>query len=133
LKIYHLATLLLTFDSAGLRHCVQGCQMAFYQTKNPTLGKFWRVLQWKMLVYYLAIWSLYGSLVYFVFMWYTFSHFGVLYRENLATLIVCTVKAFNFSTEEKKMTKKVIFKIAKTHRSKFVSFSSGGVLARVTR
>jgi hypothetical protein len=24
----------------------QGCQMAFYQTRNPNLGKFWRALQW---------------------------------------------------------------------------------------
>jgi hypothetical protein len=34
---------------------LQGCQMAYFQTKNPTLGKFWRVLQWKMLVYFMAI------------------------------------------------------------------------------
>jgi hypothetical protein len=26
----------------------QGCQMVYFQTKNPSLGKFWRVLQWKM-------------------------------------------------------------------------------------
>jgi hypothetical protein len=25
------------------------CQMVYFQTKNPNLGKFWRVLQWKML------------------------------------------------------------------------------------
>jgi hypothetical protein len=29
----------------------QGCQMIYFQTKNPNLGKFWRVLQWKMSVY----------------------------------------------------------------------------------
>jgi hypothetical protein len=34
----------------------QGCQMALFQTKNPDLDKFWRVLQWKMLVYLMAIW-----------------------------------------------------------------------------
>jgi hypothetical protein len=29
----------------------QGCQMVCFQTKKKTnLGKFWRVLQWKMLV-----------------------------------------------------------------------------------
>jgi hypothetical protein len=27
------------------------CQMAYFQTKNPDLGKFLWVLQWKMLVY----------------------------------------------------------------------------------
>jgi hypothetical protein len=36
----------------------QGCQMAYFQTKNPNLGKFWRVLQWKMLIYFVAIWSI---------------------------------------------------------------------------
>jgi hypothetical protein len=29
----------------------QGCQMAFFQTENPTLGKFWSALQWNMLLY----------------------------------------------------------------------------------
>jgi hypothetical protein len=33
---------------------VQGCQMAYFQTKNSNLGKFWRVLQWKMVVYFMA-------------------------------------------------------------------------------
>jgi hypothetical protein len=36
----------------------QGCQMAYFQTKNPYLGKFWRDLQWKFLVYFMAIWSI---------------------------------------------------------------------------
>jgi hypothetical protein len=26
-------------------HTSQGCQMVCFQTKNPNLGKFWRVLQ----------------------------------------------------------------------------------------
>jgi hypothetical protein len=30
---------------------VQGCQMGCFQTKNPNFGKFWRVLEWKRLVY----------------------------------------------------------------------------------
>jgi hypothetical protein len=48
----------------------QGCQMVCFQTKNPNMGKFWRVLQWKMLVHFMDIWSilqplgiLYGHLV----------------------------------------------------------------------
>jgi hypothetical protein len=48
---------------AGIRHWnrpnnaatgqvpARGCRMAYFQTKNPNLGKFWRVLEWKMLVY----------------------------------------------------------------------------------
>jgi hypothetical protein len=33
----------------------EGCQMAYFQTKNPNVGKFWRALKWKMLVYFMAI------------------------------------------------------------------------------
>jgi hypothetical protein len=28
----------------------QGCQIIYFQTKNPNLGKFWMALEWKMLV-----------------------------------------------------------------------------------
>jgi hypothetical protein len=27
----------------------QGCQMVYFQTINPSLGKFWRVFQWKVI------------------------------------------------------------------------------------
>jgi hypothetical protein len=37
---------------------VQGCQMVFFKTKNPNLGKFWRALEWKKLVNYMAIWNI---------------------------------------------------------------------------
>jgi hypothetical protein len=63
--------------------------MAYFQTKNPNLGKFWRVLQWKILVYFMAIWSIlrifdifYGHLVYFPPSWQTFSRFGLLHKEK---------------------------------------------------
>jgi hypothetical protein len=64
---------------------IQGCQMVCFQTKNPELGKFWRVLLWKILVYFMTIWSMYfmaigniswpfgifcSSLVYFSPFWY---------------------------------------------------------------
>jgi hypothetical protein len=68
---------------------LQGCQMAYFQTKNPNLGKLWRALQWKMLVYFMAIWSILwlvgiccGQLVYFKVVWYIFPHFGMLYHEK---------------------------------------------------
>jgi hypothetical protein len=38
----------------------QGCQMVSFQTKNLNLGKFLRVLLWKILVY-----LFYDHLVYF--------------------------------------------------------------------
>jgi hypothetical protein len=47
----------------------QGCQMVCFQTKNPNLGKFCRVLQLK-------------NSVYFVLIWYIFSRFGILFQEK---------------------------------------------------
>jgi hypothetical protein len=38
-----------------------GCQMSYFQTKRPNLGKFGRVLQWKMLVYFMCIQSNLGA------------------------------------------------------------------------
>jgi hypothetical protein len=58
----------------------QGCQMVYFQTKNPDLGKFWRVLEWKMLVYFTVIW--YILKVYFVAIWYIFPRLGMLHLEK---------------------------------------------------
>jgi hypothetical protein len=63
--------------------------MVSFQTKNPYLGKYFRVLQWKRFVYCMAIRSIlrtfgiiYGHLVYLlVTNWYIFSCFGKYYRE----------------------------------------------------
>jgi hypothetical protein len=65
----------------------QGCQIVYFQTKNPNLGKFWSVLQWKMLVNFTAFWSLlrpfgifYAHLVcIFCGHFGTFSCFGVFF------------------------------------------------------
>jgi hypothetical protein len=58
--------------------------MVCFQAKNPTLGKFWMGLQWKILVYFMTIWSIlrpfeifFGPLVYFVVIWYIFPRFGI--------------------------------------------------------
>jgi hypothetical protein len=32
--------------------------MAYFKTKNPNLDQFWRVLQFKMLVYFMAGWRI---------------------------------------------------------------------------
>jgi hypothetical protein len=34
----------------------QGCQMVYFHTKNANFGKFLKVVGWKMLVYFVAIW-----------------------------------------------------------------------------
>jgi hypothetical protein len=60
--------------------------MVDFQTKNPNLGKFWRVLQWKIVVYFMVIWSIlllfglfYCYLVYFMDIWYILGTFGIFY------------------------------------------------------
>jgi hypothetical protein len=70
-----------------------GCQMVCFQTENPNLGKFLRVLLWKILVYFMTIWSslrpfeiLYGHLVYFVEIRYNFPVLVFWTKKNLATL-----------------------------------------------
>jgi hypothetical protein len=71
----------------------RGCQMVVFKPKNPNLGKFWRTLEWKMLVYFMAIWSILwpfglfcSHLVYFVAIWFIswllFSRFGMLYQNK---------------------------------------------------
>jgi hypothetical protein len=50
----------------------QACQMAHLQTQNPDLGKFWMVLQWKMLEYLLYVHS-----VYFMAIWFILWPFGI--------------------------------------------------------
>jgi hypothetical protein len=70
--------------------------MAYFETKNPNMGKFWSVLQWKMLVYFVAVWSTmwpFGILVMLMVIWLfgIFIHFLVgCTKKNLATL-VCTL------------------------------------------
>jgi hypothetical protein len=59
--------------------------MVYFQTKNPTLGKIWRALEWKMLSHIMTIWNILppfgmnnGRLVQFVVIWCMyFSRFGM--------------------------------------------------------
>jgi hypothetical protein len=60
----------------------QGCQMVYFQTKNPNSGKFCRFLRWKMSVYFMAIWSILRPFgIMYVYLVY-FSRFGILYQEK---------------------------------------------------
>jgi hypothetical protein len=66
----------------------QGCQMVCFQSKNPNLGKFWRALNWKKLIYFVAIWNIllkfgmfysFGTIcVHLVH----FSCFGIMHQEK---------------------------------------------------
>jgi hypothetical protein len=42
----------LPFTCVPLMQC---CQMLYFQTKKPNLGKFWRALEWKMLVFFVDL------------------------------------------------------------------------------
>jgi hypothetical protein len=60
----------------------QGCQMFYFQTQNPNLGKFWKAFDTKMLIYFMDIWNILQTLgkfndhlVHFVLIWYILSGF----------------------------------------------------------
>jgi hypothetical protein len=65
--------------------------MVYFQAKTPTLGKFLKVLQWKILEYFMDIWIIlrpfaifcgfYGDLVYISPILVCFT------EEHLATLV----------------------------------------------
>jgi hypothetical protein len=42
-------------DTKAILSSLQGCQMAYFHTQNPYLGKFWRVFRWKTFLYFMAI------------------------------------------------------------------------------
>jgi hypothetical protein len=62
--------------------------MVCFQTKNPILDKFWRILQWKILEYLIINWSNLRPLaifyVHLAFLW----SFGIF----LSVLVFCTRK-----------------------------------------
>jgi hypothetical protein len=81
------ASLPLKFASTG----DQGCQMVYFRTKNPSLGKFGSVLLKRC---WLILWSIllqfrifYGRSIYFVVIWYIFSVLVFCTKKNLATLL----------------------------------------------
>jgi hypothetical protein len=72
--------------------------MVSFQTKNPSLGKFRKALDWKILIYFMAIWDIlqtfYDHLVHFVFIWYIFPVWVIFTKKNLATMELTRI---NFS------------------------------------
>jgi hypothetical protein len=65
----------------------QGCQMVYFKTPYPNLGKFW-------LVHSMAIWNIlrpfgifYGHLVYFTAISYFSSNLVCCVKKDLATLV----------------------------------------------
>jgi hypothetical protein len=68
----------------------QGCQMVCFQTKNPNLGKFWRALEWKLWIYFMAVWNILRTFGIF------FEHLVHLHTAHLVhfipVLVSCTKK-----------------------------------------
>jgi hypothetical protein len=64
--------------------------MAYFQTKNPNLGKFWRSLELKRfalfygrLEYLATIWYILWSFGYYLeAIWYIFPRFGIFCKER---------------------------------------------------
>jgi hypothetical protein len=46
--------------------------MVYFQAKNPNLGKIWGALEWKMLSYFMTIWNILGTAI-----WYNLWPFGI--------------------------------------------------------
>jgi hypothetical protein len=83
-----------------------------FKPKIPNLGKFWRALEWKCLVYSMAIWKKnyghlvyftyghleknYGHLVYFRVIWYISPILVCCPQKNLATLLQCRIRKRRF-------------------------------------
>jgi hypothetical protein len=72
----------------------QGCKMVCFQTKNHNLGKFWRALEWKMLVYVMTIWNILRPFALFMTVCYKLWSFCIFFprwyvwtKKNLATLL----------------------------------------------
>jgi hypothetical protein len=77
--VFNVTQNLLLFSPAAFVAWMQGCQMVSFQTKNPKLGKFWGALDWKMLIYFMAIWNIYRHLGYFMTIWYILCSFGTFF------------------------------------------------------
>jgi preprotein translocase subunit SecY len=69
--------------------------MVSFQTKNSDLGKFWRYLEGKIVIYFMAILNIlrtfgifYNHLVHFMFIWFIFFGFGIMYQEQSGNPVV---------------------------------------------
>jgi hypothetical protein len=94
-----------TFLSDAHLPLEQGCQMVSFQTKAHNLGKFWRALDWKMLIYFMAVWNIlptsgifYDHFVHFVFILVYFSGFGIMHQKiwqpcsRISPFLCCILK-----------------------------------------
>jgi hypothetical protein len=105
--------------------------MVCFRTKNPNLGKIFRVSDWKMLrilwpfgIFYWTFGILYDHLAHCVFIWYIFSGFGVMHQEKSGNsdvqVIFISLKIFDECTRNVKtwvMSKKTFKHLQRRERS----------------
>jgi hypothetical protein len=63
--------------------------MVYFQTKNPELGKFWRALDWKILIYFIAIGSI-TQLFGIPILWPLGTFHGHVFGIFFPVLVCCT-------------------------------------------
>jgi hypothetical protein len=71
-----------------------GLPDALFPNQNPNLGKFWMVLNWKLLAYFMPLWTILRPSGIFIVIWYNLWSFGIFFpfwyivctKKNLATL-----------------------------------------------
>jgi hypothetical protein len=84
-------------------HPTQGCQMVYFHTKIPTLGKILGALEWLIWEYCMSIWYIlrpfgifHVHLVYFTSIWYILRPLGIFCMETIGifflVLLCCTKK-----------------------------------------
>jgi hypothetical protein len=93
------------------RVCFGAARWHIFKPKNTYLGKFWRPLQCKMLVYFMGIWFYFTAIICILWPFGRFYgylvHFGMLYREKsgnpgLFAHVVCeSVFSSEFATHGK--------------------------------
>jgi hypothetical protein len=59
--------------------------MKYFNTKNAILGIFWRALEWKMLIYFMAMLDIFGPLGDLMAIWYIFPILVYCTKKNMAT------------------------------------------------
>jgi hypothetical protein len=97
--------------------------------KNPNLGKIWRALEWKMLVYFKTIWKIFNAI------WYNilpfgivcghlvyFSHFGmfgpsIIWQPCIwSRMLVRTYSEEKVQIDEKMQEKRIVTKMQKSRK-----------------
>jgi hypothetical protein len=64
----------------------------YFQTQNTNLGKFWRDMEWKRLVYSMAIWNISWPFLYIL---WAFGNLVTIWYVTPSVLVYCVKKSGN--------------------------------------